>query len=307
MLDAYELLTGSEAPVGPRLTPPGQPIIGSPTVGSTSVTVRWSPPLFDGGSPVTGYTVHTFRAQDLAWVRSTDAPATARGLTVGGLTNGTAYRFVVDATNAQGTGNISQWTAAVAPRTVPSAARIGTPSAANAAAVVRWAAPTSNGGSGITGYAIRAYRGTTVVRTVTAAGTSTSATVTGLANGVAYTFTVTAVNAAGAGPSSARSVAVVPKTRPGPPRIGTPTPGRAAALVRWAAPASNGGATISGYVVRAYRGATLVRTVGARSNVRAVTVTGLRPGAAHTFTVTAVNAVGHGTPSAHSSRVVPRR
>jgi hypothetical protein len=78
-------------------------------------------------------------------------------------------------------------------------------------------------------------------------------------------------------------------------------------VVRWAAPASNGGAAISNHVVRAYSGTTWVKTVVVRGNVGAVCVTGLRPGAAYTFTVTAVNAAGHGTTSRHSARVVPCR
>jgi hypothetical protein len=57
---------------------------------------------------------------------------------------------------------------------------------------------------------VRVYQGTTQVWAVTVAGDASGAVVTGLTNGVAYKLTVTATNAAGAGPASARSAAVTP-------------------------------------------------------------------------------------------------
>jgi hypothetical protein len=73
-------------------------------------------------------------------------------------------------------------------------------------ATVRWTAPADNG-SPITSYTVTASPGGA---TVTVAGTSRSAVVTGLTNGTAYTFTVKATNAAGTGPASAPSAAVTP-------------------------------------------------------------------------------------------------
>ena len=82
--------------------------------------------------------------------------------------------------------------------------------------------------------------------------TSTSETVTGLTNGSAYTFTVAAINGVGTGTASAASNSVTPATTPGAPTIGTATAGNASATVTWTAPASNGGAPITGYVVTPY-------------------------------------------------------
>jgi hypothetical protein len=171
---------------------------------------------------------------------------------------------------------------------------------------VRWTAPASNGGSPLTGYTIRALLGTSVVKEVTAAPSASSVTVSGLTNGRTYTFTVAASNAAGAGPASVRSAAVVPRTRPGAPRLTSVAAGRSSATVKWAAP-GNGGAALSAYVVQAYRGSTMVKKVNVRPSTLALTVSGLAAGAGHRFTVTAVNAAGHGPASSYSATVVPRR
>jgi subtilisin family serine protease len=281
---------------------PGAPFMETPDLGSTAVRVKWAAPTSTGSSSITRYTVRVHRGATL--LSTTPAAATASSLLVTGLTNGTALTFTVTASNADGSGPAASLTAT--PRTVPGAPRIGTPTAGDASTVVRWSAPVSNGGASVTGYTVRAYRGTALVRAVTVPGTVTSATVTGLANGVAATFIVYATNPAGTGALSARSAAVTPRGRATAPRVYTPTPANGSASVRWLAPVSNGGYAVSSYVVRAYRGTTLVRQVTVAGTATAARVTGLANGTRYTVTVSAVNRAGWSAPSAGFA-VVPRR
>jgi uncharacterized protein (TIGR02145 family) len=164
--------------------------------------VTFTPPASDGGSAITGYTA-TSNPGGLTGTGS------ASPVTVTGLTNGTAYAFTVTATNANGIGQASSASNSVTPSTVPGAPTIGTATAGNAQATVTFTAPVSNGGSAITGYTATSSPGG-----FTGTSTASPITVTGLTNGTAYSFTVTATNANGTGPASSASNSVTPSLPP---------------------------------------------------------------------------------------------
>ena len=71
-------------------------------------------------------------------------------------------------------------------------------------------------------------------------------------------------------------------------------------MVSWTAPASNGGAAITGYTVTSSGGQTCTTT-----GTTNCTVTGLTNGTTYTFTVTATNRPGPGRPSAPSASITP--
>lgn len=152
---------------------------------------------------------------------------------------------------------------------------------------VSWTAPADTGGSPITSYTVTASPGG---KTVTVLGATTSATVTGLLNGTAYNFTVTATNAAGTSPSSTPSTAVTPAAKPG--RVSKPTvkvDGRKA-IIKWTAP-SNGGSRVTGYRVSVDG---KIRTIDA--GVRKLALKRLKPGR-YKVKVAAINDVGVGPAS----------
>ncbi len=167
----------------------------------------------------------------------------------------------------------------------------------NMSAVVSWSAPADPGSSPITGYTATSSPGG---KTCTSTGTL-SCTVSGLTNGTSYTFTVTAINAVGTGPSSVPSAAVTPRAVPGAPTAVVAAAGNASAVVSWSAPSSNGGSPITGYAVTSSPGSKTCTTTGTLS----CTVTGLTNRTAYTFTVTATNGIGISLPSAPSPAVTP--
>jgi fibronectin type 3 domain-containing protein len=286
------------APPSPRwtvdvqaATAPGAPTAVTATPGDASATVSWTAPVSDGGSPITGYTVTSSPGG------STCTSTTTTSCTVDDLTNGTSYTFTVTATNAIGTSPPSSPSTGVIPVTVPGAPTGVTATPGNTSASVSWTAPTDDGGTAITGYTVTSSPGAFTCTSTT----TTSCTVNGLANGTSYTFTVTASNAVGTGPASSPSTGVIPEAGvPGSPTGVTATAGDASATVSWTAP-SDGGSPITGYTVTSAPGAFTCTS----TTITSCTVDGLTNGTSYTFTVTATNDSGTGSPSAQSNAVVP--
>ena len=179
---------------------PTAPLAVNATAGDGQATVSWLPPFPNPTPPTTTYTVTSSPG-------GVTASAALGPITVTGLTNGTAYTFTVTATNLVGTGPPSAPSNSVTPAatTAPGAPTGVSAAAGNAQATVTFTAPASNGGSAITGYTVTSNPGA-----ITGSGASSPITVTGLANGTAYTFTVTATNAIGTGSASAASNSVTP-------------------------------------------------------------------------------------------------
>ncbi|MHB1775904.1 MAG: fibronectin type III domain-containing protein [Acidimicrobiales bacterium] len=118
-----------------QIAVPGAPTENSVTAGDANVTIVWTPPTSNGGSPITGYVI----------TPSSGSPVTVGAVTtdtVTGLTNGTPYTFTVAAINAAGTGPPSNTLPAVTPVAVTVAATTAAPAAAAAAAAV---APAATG------------------------------------------------------------------------------------------------------------------------------------------------------------------
>jgi hypothetical protein len=126
------------------------------------------------------------------------------------LTPNTLYYFRAYAVNSAGTSTGAILSTTTLQWAVPGAPTGVTATAGNTQASVTFIAPASNGGSPITGYTVTSNP---------AGGTDTNAgttglthTVTGLANGISYTFTVTATNIIGTGSASSASSPVTPYT-----------------------------------------------------------------------------------------------
>ena len=175
--------------------------------------------------------------------------------------------------------------------TVPRAPTISGVVAGNAQVSVAFFAPTSNGGSTITGY-------TATCGAQSQSGAASPLVVTGLTNGTPVTCTVIATNAIGNSTPSAPSASVTPATVPGAPTGVVASPGNTQVSVAFVAPTNNGGSSITGYTA----------TCGSRSQSGAASplvVTGLSNGTPVTCTVIATNAIGDSAASAPSASVTP--
>jgi len=263
-------------------------------------------------SDVTGYNVYdgTKPGQESTKLNSSRLLATATGYTVKGLKIGTTYYFTVKALNARGVGAPSKQVSTTA-ATAPGAPGSLAAKSGSGAATLTWKAPTSTGGSAITGYSI--FKGTvkggesaTPVNAKPLPATTRSYTVTGLTDGTKYYFIVRAHNAVAVGAASGEASAT-PATVPSAPASLKATAGNASVKLAWTAPAFNdSGSAITGYNIyqgtsAGHESATPVNAKPLPLATKTYTVTKLKNGTKYYFTVKAVNAIGTGAASKEAS------
>jgi len=281
--------TASSTVAAVPAAPPSTPAAPTPSPLAAAVSLAWSAPTSDGGAEITDYEVESSFDGGLTW--SPELTSSTSPATVTGLTNGVGYVFRVAAVNSAGTGPFSDSSVQSVPRTTASAPLDVNGTEGAGFVELGWSAPTSDGGAAVSDYVVQFSANDGATWSLFTDGTSSvsSATVTGLTNGVGYVFRVAAVNSAGTGAFSLVSPEVVPRTTPTQPA--TPTAGTVSVSsveVLWSTPASNGGSTLTGFTL--YRNATLIASLSASST--SYTDSSRTAGTNYSYQVAAVNVAG---------------
>ncbi len=275
----------------------------------TSVKLQWNASSTNGFTAASNYEI--FKATSKSGLSSATPMKidTSTSFTQTGLTAGTTYYFEVEALPAASPpvySNVASATTTTSKVVTAPGAPTGVKAVDDGGLVnLSWTAPSSSGGSAISGYQV--YETTSASSAGakllgSTSGTGTTASVDDLTAGTPVYLWVKAMNSSGQTSGLSQAVEVTPSSSttkpsaPSTPQVSGGTDGTV--FVVWSAPSSTGGSPIEGYFVTAH----LIRGKGKTVFVRGTSarVTGLMTGRYY-FTVVAKNVIGGGTPSAPSS------
>ncbi|MHB8585202.1 MAG: fibronectin type III domain-containing protein [Thermoplasmatota archaeon] len=211
--------------------------------------------------------------------------------------NGT-YDLTFSATDGFTTPSVLHVSATILPAfELPSAPLGLSANAGSAVITLTWSAPTTNGGTAITGYQVNRGTSSGAERILAELGTVTTYTDTTPAGGVTYYYAVQAVNSVGVGAASAESSAII-LTTPGLPTDVAAVPSDAGVTVSWVA-APNGGSAIEHYSIwRAEQSGAETLLAMAGGSATSYLDTSAVPGVTYYYFVSATNAIGNGGSSA---------
>ncbi|TET91933.1 MAG: hypothetical protein E3J35_00260 [Methanomassiliicoccales archaeon] len=205
----YNITGGSNQDRYPLMNPlvvlptvPSEPQNLQATAGTQQISLSWSQPASDGGSPVTNYRI--YRGNTSGGEAFLVEVGNVLSYVDGGLKDGQTHYYQVSAVNVAGEGpksNEADATTTIS-QTVPSEPQKLLATPGNSLINLTWNTPLFDGNSSITNY--RIYRGTTSGGEVffLEIGDVTTYTNTGLANGQTYYYQISAVNGIGEGPPS---------------------------------------------------------------------------------------------------------
>ena len=174
---------------------PGIPRQLVATPGNAQITVNWSAPTDNGGSPITGY--KAYRALSSEGSYDLIGTVAELGLIDIDLTNGQTYWYKVTAVNSVGAGD----------RAGPASTTAGTPTAPGSLTAsgsigkvtLSWRTPSSDGGSAITAYRVYRLQANVPVLLATLTPTCGEYMDSNGSAGIAYGYCVQAVNSVGPG------------------------------------------------------------------------------------------------------------
>ncbi len=180
-----------------------------PSLQSNKISMGWTPPRDDGGSPITHYEVQELGGGTSITCRTNECD-------FGGLKNAKAYRFKVRAVNKIGPGDWSPVSKSAYADTAPGRVDgIVMQARGDHTITVAWSPPTTQT-SKVLSYTV-SWKG---AQPQTVPGDQTSLVVGGLDNNTLYSFTVKALNRVNYSPPRT-SLPFQPMGTPAPP--GTPT------------------------------------------------------------------------------------
>src|SRR2546426_359209 len=164
---------------------------------SSQISLSWTAPTDNGGSPITGYKIYRFTSSgtDTAYVNLGNVNSYTNTI----VTPGVTYFYKEAAINALGVSPQSNEASATA-ITVPTAPQNLQATAGTTNVTLSWNTPSNNGGSAITGYKIERSTNSGSTWSVLVSNTGSTGTTysnTGLSPDTTYLYRVSAINSAG--------------------------------------------------------------------------------------------------------------
>lgn len=203
---------------------PSKPTIEK--VAGPEVTLTWTPPDRDGGSPITGYYVERRQLPSSRWVRITDRSVTELTYIATSLLEKQEYEFRVVAENKAGTGPPSVGTMPIRIKPLyerPSPPKDITPEVtAPSSITVSWSPPEDDGGTPVTHYTLEVKSSKDFSwKPAPEDATETSYVFTNLKPDADYTFRVRAVNKVGPSDTATSQPITLEEPKPvgEPPKI----------------------------------------------------------------------------------------
>jgi fibronectin type 3 domain-containing protein len=277
--------------------------------GPNFIFLNWTAPANVGTPPLTQFAIYRGTSSGGYGSPLSSFDSNTATFNDTAATPGTQYFYVLKAVNAAGSSPPSN--EATAEATTSAQSVPGAPTDLQAVGysgyiILTWVAPVNPGNPVFTEYHIwrGATAGSLTILVYENAGTLTYND-TSVQNGQAYVYMVKAFNTVGLSLASNEATAAAgtgTSTAPSAPQSFTATPGPGKITLTWSAPASNGGAVITGYKIYRSTGggvATQIGTTG--SDTLTYQDTTGTVGTTYSYYVVAVNSVGSGAASSSQS------
>ena len=288
---------------------PGKPQNVSLAPGVEELTVTWDPPAVTGSLPIDSYEAQISSDGGLTWssLGTVSSPLVVPG------SNGTTYRIRVRAENTDGPGEWALSNGTATPRNLAGKPENVDGSIGDQSVSIWWSAPSETYGGTISDYVVTQTEPDVAPVDVpwdsSAVPTEQSPLViSNLDNGTTYSFEIQAVTEVGAGQPNTPLLSLIPAVLPGVPQNLVVAISDESLDVSWEAPANNGGAAITAYIIEwssnSFTNFDTHTTVAAD---RSYTIPNLTNGLAYQVRIRAQNGVGDSEIVTDPSNTIPGR